>query len=114
MTAVTLNLDAITTLSHEQFWELSLTNRDVRLELTAQGKLIEVKIDAMLNGKLVLSSLEIHDQIGTAAVYRPKKLPSVGKSRESSKAPFQRGSARSESNHPLTPGTLLTQQFELD
>lgn len=40
MTAVTLDLDAITTLSHKQFWELSLTNRDVRLELTEQGKLI--------------------------------------------------------------------------
>lgn len=40
MTAVILNLDAITTLSHEQFWELSLTNRDVRLELTAEGNLI--------------------------------------------------------------------------
>jgi Uma2 family endonuclease len=40
MTAVTLNLDALTTLTPEQFWALSLTNRDVRLELTAQGKLI--------------------------------------------------------------------------
>jgi Uma2 family endonuclease len=40
MTAVILNLDAITTLSHDQFWELSLTNRDVRLELTAEGNLI--------------------------------------------------------------------------
>jgi Uma2 family endonuclease len=40
MTAVTLNLDAVTNLTHEQFWELSLGNRDVRLELTAQGKLI--------------------------------------------------------------------------
>jgi Uma2 family endonuclease len=40
MTAVTLNLDAITTLTQQQFWELSLSNRDVRLELTAQGKLI--------------------------------------------------------------------------
>jgi Uma2 family endonuclease len=40
MTAVTLNLDAVTNLTHKQFWELSLSNRDVRLELTAQGKLI--------------------------------------------------------------------------
>jgi Uma2 family endonuclease len=40
MTAVILNLDAITTLTHEQFWELSRTNRDVRLELTDKGKLI--------------------------------------------------------------------------
>jgi Uma2 family endonuclease len=40
MTAVILNLDALTTLTPDQFWALSLTNRDVRLELTAQGKLI--------------------------------------------------------------------------
>jgi Uma2 family endonuclease len=40
MTAVILNLDALTTLTPEQFWALSRTNRDVRLELTAQGKLI--------------------------------------------------------------------------
>lgn len=40
MTAVTLNLDSITKLTHEQFWELSLNNRDIRLELTAQRRLI--------------------------------------------------------------------------
>jgi Uma2 family endonuclease len=40
MTAVILNLDAITTLTPDQFLALSLTNRDIRLELTAQGKLI--------------------------------------------------------------------------
>ncbi|MGA7953459.1 MAG: Uma2 family endonuclease [Gloeobacterales cyanobacterium] len=40
MTAVTLNLDSITTLTHEEFWELSLSNRDVRLELTEKGKLV--------------------------------------------------------------------------
>jgi Uma2 family endonuclease len=60
MTAVILNLDAITTLSHEQFWELSLTNRDVRLELTAEGYLIVMpptgwesgKRNSSLNGRL--------------------------------------------------------------
>jgi Uma2 family endonuclease len=40
MTAITLNLDAIATLTHEQFRKLCLTNRDIRLELTAQGELI--------------------------------------------------------------------------
>jgi Uma2 family endonuclease len=40
MTAVTLNLDAITHLTHEEFWELSSSNRDVRLELTEKGKLV--------------------------------------------------------------------------
>jgi Uma2 family endonuclease len=51
MTAVILNLDAITTLSHEQFWELSLTNRDVRLELTAEGKLIVMPPTGWESGK---------------------------------------------------------------
>jgi Uma2 family endonuclease len=51
MTAVILNLDAITTLSHEQFWEISLTNRDVRLELTAQGKLIVMPPTGWESGK---------------------------------------------------------------
>jgi Uma2 family endonuclease len=51
MTAVTLNLDAITTLTHEQFWELSLSNRDVRLELTAQGKLIVMPPTDWVTGK---------------------------------------------------------------
>ena len=40
MTAVILNLDSITALTHEQFWELSLSNRDVRLELTEKGELV--------------------------------------------------------------------------
>jgi Uma2 family endonuclease len=51
MTTVILNLDAITTLSHDQFWELSLTNRDVRLELTAQGKLIVMPPTGWESGK---------------------------------------------------------------
>lgn len=51
MTAVILNLDAITTLTHEQFWELSLSNRDVRLELTAQGKLIVMPPTGWESGK---------------------------------------------------------------
>jgi Uma2 family endonuclease len=51
MTAVTLNLDAITTLTPEQFWELSLTNRDVRLELTAQGKLMVMPPTGWESGK---------------------------------------------------------------
>jgi Uma2 family endonuclease len=51
MTAVILSLDAITTLSQEPFWELSLTNRDVRLELTAQGKLIVMPPTGWESGK---------------------------------------------------------------
>jgi Uma2 family endonuclease len=51
MTAVILNLDAVTTLTPEQFWEISLTNRDVRLELTAQGKLIVMPPTGWESGK---------------------------------------------------------------
>jgi Uma2 family endonuclease len=51
MTAVTLDLDAITALTHQQFWELSLSNRDVRLELTAQGKLIVMPPTGWDSGK---------------------------------------------------------------
>jgi Uma2 family endonuclease len=51
MTAVTLNLDSITTLTQEQFWELSLNNRDIRLELTAQGRLIVMPPTGWESGK---------------------------------------------------------------
>jgi Uma2 family endonuclease len=40
MTALTLNLDSIAHLTHEQFYELCRDNRDLRLELTAKGELI--------------------------------------------------------------------------
>jgi Uma2 family endonuclease len=40
MTSVTLNLDSITKLTHEQFRDLCGENRDVRLELTSNGELL--------------------------------------------------------------------------
>ncbi len=40
MTALILNLDSLTKLTHEQFRELCRENRDVRLELTPAGELI--------------------------------------------------------------------------
>jgi Uma2 family endonuclease len=40
MTALTLNLNSITLLTHEQFRALCRENRDIRLELTAKGELI--------------------------------------------------------------------------
>lgn len=51
MTSITLNLDAIATLTHAQFWELSLANRDVRLELNAQGRLIVMPPTGWESGK---------------------------------------------------------------
>jgi Uma2 family endonuclease len=40
MTALTLNLEAIARITHEQFCELCQTNPDLRFELTATGELI--------------------------------------------------------------------------
>jgi Uma2 family endonuclease len=40
MTALSLNVEAITTLTPERFWQLCQTNRDLQLELTAQGHLV--------------------------------------------------------------------------
>ncbi len=40
MSAVTLNLNSIAHLTHDQFRELCRENRDIRLELTAKGELI--------------------------------------------------------------------------
>jgi Uma2 family endonuclease len=40
MTALTLNLEAISRITHEQFRELCQTNPDLRFELTATGELI--------------------------------------------------------------------------
>ena len=39
MTALTLTLTPILKLTEEQFEKLALANQDLRLELTAQGKL---------------------------------------------------------------------------
>lgn len=51
MTAVILNLNAVTTLTQEQFRELCRTNRDIRLELTAQGELIVMPPTGWETGK---------------------------------------------------------------
>jgi Uma2 family endonuclease len=51
MTALTLNLESITHLTHEQFRELCRENRDIRLELTAQGKLIVMPPTGWESGK---------------------------------------------------------------
>lgn len=51
MTAIILNLDAISTLTHQQFWELCLNNRDIQLELTAQGELIVMPPTGWESGK---------------------------------------------------------------
>jgi Uma2 family endonuclease len=51
MTALTLNLEPITDLTHEQFRELCQANRDIQLELTAQGKLIVMPPTGWESGK---------------------------------------------------------------
>ncbi len=40
MTAITLDLNPVATLSHEQFLQLCQTNPDLKLERTAQGELV--------------------------------------------------------------------------
>jgi Uma2 family endonuclease len=60
MTALTLNLDTVIHLTHEQFRELCRENRDLQLELTAQGELIVMpptgwesgRRNSSLNGQL--------------------------------------------------------------
>jgi Uma2 family endonuclease len=51
MTALILNLDSITHLTHEQFRELCRENRDIRLELTAKGELIVMPPTGWESGK---------------------------------------------------------------
>ena len=40
MAAITLNLEPITKLTHEQFYKLCMANKDVAMELSPQGELI--------------------------------------------------------------------------
>jgi Uma2 family endonuclease len=51
MTALTLNLDTVIDLTHEQFRELCRENRDLQLELTAQGELIVMPPTGWESGK---------------------------------------------------------------
>lgn len=51
MTALTLNLDSITHLTHEQFRSLCRENRDVRLERTAKGELIVMPPTGLESGR---------------------------------------------------------------
>ncbi|MGB7412658.1 MAG: Uma2 family endonuclease [Thermosynechococcaceae cyanobacterium] len=40
MTAITLNLDSLTTLSHDQFYKLCMANKDVAMERNPTGELM--------------------------------------------------------------------------
>jgi Uma2 family endonuclease len=51
MTALTLNLESITHLTHDKFRELCRENRDIRLELTAKGELIVMPPTGWESGK---------------------------------------------------------------
>ena len=51
MTALTLNLDPVVHLTHEQFSQLCHLNRDVRLERTAEGQLIVMPPTGWESGK---------------------------------------------------------------
>ena len=51
MTALTLNLEPVINLTHEQFRELCQENRDIRLELTSKGELIVMPPTGWESGK---------------------------------------------------------------
>ncbi len=51
MTAITLNLEPITHLTHEQFYELCMANKDVAMERSATGELIIVSPIGGLSGQ---------------------------------------------------------------
>ncbi|WP_238549109.1 Uma2 family endonuclease [Acaryochloris marina] len=40
MTAITLNLESLTTLTHDQFYQLCMNNKDVVMERSRSGKSI--------------------------------------------------------------------------
>ncbi len=67
MTALMLNLESISHLTHEQFRELCQDNRDVRLELTAKGELIIMPPTGWESGKRntkLTTRLEIWTEAG--------------------------------------------------
>lgn len=51
MTTITLNLESITQLTHEQFYELCMTNKDVPMERSPTGELIIMTPLGGLSGK---------------------------------------------------------------
>jgi Uma2 family endonuclease len=51
MTAITLNLEPITQLTHEQFYELCMANKDVPMERSPSGELIIMTPLGGLSGK---------------------------------------------------------------
>ncbi|MEM9539635.1 MAG: Uma2 family endonuclease [Cyanobacteria bacterium P01_E01_bin.42] len=50
MNAITLNIQAIASLTHEQFFQLCQDNRDLRLERTAEGELIIMPPTGWISG----------------------------------------------------------------
>ena len=51
MTAITLNLEPITNLTHEQFYSLCMANQDVAMERSAAGELIIMSPIGGLSGQ---------------------------------------------------------------
>ncbi len=51
MASITLNLDPITHLTHDQFYELCIANQDVAMERSAKGELIIVPPIGGLSGQ---------------------------------------------------------------
>ncbi|MGD1901792.1 MAG: Uma2 family endonuclease [Geitlerinemataceae cyanobacterium] len=85
MTAITLNLEPITQLTHEQFYELCLVNQDVAMERSPQGELIIMSPVGGGSGyqeaRLIAKLYNWHEETGLGVVFSSStvfKLPNGG------------------------------------
>lgn len=85
MTAITLNLESLTMLTHDQFYELCMANKDVAMERSPQGELIIMPPVGGGSGyrkaRLISKLYNWHEQTGLGIVFSSStifKLPSGG------------------------------------
>ncbi|PZD71954.1 hypothetical protein C1752_04347 [Acaryochloris thomasi RCC1774] len=85
MTAITLNLEPLTQLTHEQFYELCMANKDVAMERSPAGELIIMPPVGGGSGyreaRLISKLFNWHEQTGLGIVFSSStvfKLPGGG------------------------------------
>lgn len=85
MTAITLNLEPLTTLTHDQFYELCMANKDVAMERSPEGKLIIISpVGGESGGReasLIAKLFNWNDRTGLGMVFSSStvfKLPGGG------------------------------------
>jgi Uma2 family endonuclease len=73
MTAITLNLEPLTQLTHEQFYELCMANKDVAMERSPAGELIIMPPVGGGSGyreaRLISKLFNWHEQTGLGIVF---------------------------------------------